>query len=187
MNTLFKPLGKSRRKLVAGSIRELVFGIEDGVTQNMILVAGMVGAQLSMRVIAIVAGINGIAGVLSMSMGTYLSSKAEQDVERALDGSVTRAAGSPKRDAFVMAGAYAAGALIPVLPFTLGIDTTGAALGVAMILTAVALFALGMLKATLSRQRRVRSGLEMLVLASGAGLAGYLIGAGAQALFDLSV
>lgn len=99
---------------MAGSIREVVFGVEDGVTQNMILVAGMVGAQLSARVIAIVAGINGIAGVLSMSMGTYLSSKAEQDVGHVHDEPLVTSR-SPQRDAFVMAGAYAAAAIIPVL------------------------------------------------------------------------
>ncbi len=172
---------------MAGSIRELVFGVEDGVTQNMILVAGMVGAQLSVRVIAIVAGINGIAGVLSMSMGTYLSSKAEQDVGRVNDKTVESSARSPQHDAFVMAGAYAAGAIIPVLPFAIGVDSADVALGAAVVLTALALFGLGMLKASLSNEPRLRSGLEMMLLASGAGLAGYLIGVGAQALFDLSV
>lgn len=187
MHLLFKPLNASRRSLLAGSIRELVFGIEDGVTQNMILIAGMVGAQLSARVIAVVAAINGIAGVLSMSMGTYLSSKAEQDVDVAGETAKLRPEGSPTHDALVMAGAYALGALVPLLPFVLGIRNTGTALGAAIVLTASALFGLGLLKASLSHQPRLRSGLEMLVLASAAGLAGYLIGVGAQALFDISV
>ncbi len=171
---------------MAGSIREVVFGVEDGVTQNMILVAGMVGAQLSVRVIATVAAINGIAGVLSMSMGTYLSSKAEQDVGR-IQNQPAAPDRSPQRDAFVMAGAYAAGAVIPVVPFAAGFDSTGSALAAAVVLTALALFALGMFKASLSNESRIRAGLEMMVLASAAGLAGYLIGVGAQALFDLNV
>ena len=40
-----------RQSTAAASIREVVFGVEDGVVQNMTLVAGMVGAQLSSRVI----------------------------------------------------------------------------------------------------------------------------------------
>ena len=65
-----------------------MFGVEDGVVQNMTLIVGMIGAALSNRIIVIAAAINAIAGVLSMSKGTYLSSKAERDVAiAARDGS----------------------------------------------------------------------------------------------------
>lgn len=173
-----------RRSLAAASIREVVFGAEDGLVQNMTLIAGMVGAQLSARVIVIAAGINAIAGVLSMSMGTYLSSKAERDVVDAgvADHPTTR---DPSRDAMVMAGAYAVGALVPIMPFLVPVLPRTSALIGAVVLTAAALFGLGWLTAVLSRQPRLRSGLEMLLLATGAGLAGYLIGLGARVLFSV--
>ena len=185
-NRLIPPLLR-RRSAAAASIREVVFGVEDGVVQNMTLVAGMVGAQLSNRVIVIAAAINAIAGVLSMSMGTYLSSKAERDVALAAQEPAPVSAHTPERDAMVMAGAYAIGAVVPLVPFMLNLPSLSVELGVAIGLTVVALFGLGVLKATLSHQDRIRSGLEMALLASAAGLAGYLIGVAARAIFSLEV
>jgi predicted membrane protein (TIGR00267 family) len=173
----------------------LVFGVEDGVVQNMTLIAGMVGAALSGRIIMIAAAINAIAGVLSMSMGTYLSSQAERDVALAgrdssappvTDPESAVLIRSPRRDALVMASAYAVGAFVPLLPFFGGLDE-GAALSIAVVLTGVTLFFLGVAKGALSNQHRIRSGLEMLILASAAGLAGYFLGVVARAVFGLDV
>ncbi len=187
MHSVLRPSRITRRSLAADSIREVVFGVEDGVVQNMTLVAGMVGAQLSSRVIIIAASINAIAGVLSMSMGTYLSSQAERDVARATEGPLPAAGRSPGRDALVMAGAYALGAGVPLVPFVAGLSPVGLALLVAVALTAATLFGLGALKGELSHQSRIRSGLQMLLLASAAGIAGFLIGVAARGIFSLEV
>jgi len=165
-----------------------VFGVEDGAVQNMALIAGMIGATLGSSVIVLAGSINAIAGVLSMSMGTYLSSQAERDAISA-NGSVSGTGGRsryPIRDAMVMAAAYAAGALVPLLPFTLPfVSRTGAVIA-AIGLTAAVLF-LGVLKAVVGRQARVRSGLQLLALASAAGTTGYLLGVAAQAVFGIEV
>lgn len=178
----------SRPPIGPESIREVVFGVEDGVVQNLTLIAGMVGGGLSNTVIVFAGAINAIAGVLSMSMGTYLSSKAERDVATAT-GPVAETAGEamPGRDAFVMAMAYAFGALVPIVPFAVGFLGRGMALAAAVILALLTLFLLGYGKAMVSHQSRVRSGLEMLVLASAAGLAGFLLGAIARGVFNLDV
>ncbi|MBT8202522.1 MAG: VIT1/CCC1 transporter family protein, partial [Acidimicrobiia bacterium] len=84
------------------SIREIVFGVEDGVVQNLTLIAGMVGGGLSTTLIVFAAAINGLAGVLSMSMGTYLSSKAERDVAAADALRPPGVETAPGRDAGVM-------------------------------------------------------------------------------------
>ena len=168
------------------SIREIVFGVEDGVVQNMTLIAGMIGAGLSHSVIVLAGAINAVAGVLSMSMGTYLSSQAERDALRAA-ARATAAVRSPMRDAVVMAAAYAAGAMVPLLPFAVPFLSRGAAVLLAVTLTAATLFALGVLKAIVGRGPRLRSGLRLMVLASAAGAAGYLIGLAAQAVFNLEV
>ena len=187
MHAILRPSRLTSRSMAADSIREVVFGFEDGVVQNMTLVAGMVGAQLSSRVIFTAASINAIAGVLSMSMGTYLSSQAERDVAKATNGPELDAARSPRKDALVMAGAYAVGAGVPLIPFVLGVSPLAAAMLVAVVLTAVTLFALGVLKGALSHQHRFAAGLQMLLLASAAGLAGFLLGVAARAVFGLEV
>src|SRR3990172_2138493 len=98
-----------RHPLGIESIREVVFGVEDGLVQNMTLIAGMVGADLGAGVIVLAGMVNALAGVLSMSMGTFLSSQAERDalVAAGREGGVVR---SPGRDAMVMAAAYGVGA-----------------------------------------------------------------------------
>jgi predicted membrane protein (TIGR00267 family) len=173
----------------------VVFGVEDGVVQNMTLIVGMVGAALSSRIIVIAAGINAMAGVLSMSMGTYLSTKAERDVAIATqdrsdksptDSEARSSNRSPRRDAFVMAGAYALGAFIPLLPFLAGSVNQAISLLLAVVLAGLTLFFLGVGKAALSNQNRVRSGLEMLILASAAGIVGYLLGFAAGEIFGLN-
>ena len=186
MHALFKPLRQDR--LGPESIREVVFGVEDGAVQNMALIAGMLGATLASSVIVLAGSINAIAGVLSMSMGTYLSSQAERD---AISANRSVSAGSrsrsPIRDAMVMAAAYAAGALVPLVPFTLPfVSRTGAVIA-AIGLTAAVLFGLGVLKAVVGHQARLRSGLQLLALASAAGTTGYLLGVAAQAVFGIEV
>jgi VIT1/CCC1 family predicted Fe2+/Mn2+ transporter len=162
--------------------------VEDGVVQNMTLIAGMVGGGLSSAVIVFAGAINAIAGVLSMSMGTYLSSKAERDVALAVgDPSAVADDADPRKDALVMAAAYAVGALVPIVPFAFGFLSRAMAMGVAMVLALLTLFFLGYGKAVVSHQQRVRSGLEMLVLASAAGLIGFLLGAIARGVFGLDV
>jgi VIT1/CCC1 family predicted Fe2+/Mn2+ transporter len=168
------------------SIRELVFGVEDGVVQNLTLIAGMVGGGLSATVIVFAGAINAIAGVLSMSMGTYLSSKAEGDVAAATKPGATDESG-PGRDALVMAAAYAFGALVPIIPFAIGLMSRAVALAAAVAMALLTLFLLGYRKAMVSHQDRVRSGVEMLVLASAAGLAGFLLGAVARGVFGLDI
>lgn len=181
------------RRAGAESIREVVFGVEDGVVQNATLIAGMVGASLSATVIVVAGVINAAAGVLSMSIGTYLSSKAERDVQMrsATEAGSTTEPGpgangtSPLRAATVMAGAYACGAIVPVLPFLTQALSTWTALLITVGLTMLTLFALGFGKAVVSGQSRWRSGLEMLVLASVAGVLGYMIGVVGRAVFNV--
>ena len=186
VNTVVAIVPMRRARLGPESIREIVFGTEDGVVQNMALIAGMVGATLSSGVIVLAGSINAIAGVLAMSMGTYLSSQAERDALLAHNGGV-EAERSPVRDAFVMALAYGIGAFTPLLPFMLPFLNRSLAVWGAVALAGIALFALGAVKAEVSGQDRIRSGVQLLLLASAAGLAGYLIGVAAQAVFAISV
>jgi VIT1/CCC1 family predicted Fe2+/Mn2+ transporter len=162
--------------LAADTIREVIFGAEDGTVQNTALIAGMVGAGLSGTIVVIAGLVNAIAGVLSMSAGAYLSSKAERDTRRAGQRSEVIRDSSPTRDAMVMAVAYAVGAVVPLLPFLAGSIGPHAALVVAIIAAAGVLWVLGAIKAVASGGSIVRSGAEMLLLAAGAGFAGYGLG-----------
>jgi vacuolar iron transporter family protein len=58
---------------------EMVYGSIDGIVTTFAVVAGSAGAQLSISVVLILGLANLIADGLSMSIGSYLSKKSEQD------------------------------------------------------------------------------------------------------------
>ncbi|WP_276370167.1 VIT1/CCC1 transporter family protein [Chryseolinea sp. H1M3-3] len=58
---------------------EIVYGSMDGIVTTFAVVAGSAGADLSIKVILILGVSNLLADGLSMSIGSYLSKKSEQD------------------------------------------------------------------------------------------------------------
>ena len=81
---------------------------------------------------------------------------------------------SPIRGAIVMGAAFGLAALVPILPFVFfRVDT---AQYVAVGITVLALFAMGVIKSRWTRRNWFSSGAEIVVLGALAGLAGYLFG-----------
>ena len=80
----------------------------------------------------------------------------------------------PVGNAIVMGIAYVAGGVVPVLPYMLLPLAT--ALPVSVLSAFITLFLFGGLKGRLVAQSWWRSGLEMLLVAGGAALAGYVVG-----------
>ncbi len=84
------------------------------------------------------------------------------------------AVGSPLQGALVMGGAFAGGAIVPVVPF---LFTEGLpALAWATSLTGLVLFVIGAVKSRWTARSWLPSGLEVVVYAAVAGVAGYLFG-----------
>ncbi|MCS7207789.1 MAG: VIT1/CCC1 transporter family protein [Dehalococcoidia bacterium] len=72
--------GEKERIAALTRIREVVFGVQDGLISTVALLAGVFGA-LTERYPVIVAGMaSALAGTFSMAMGSYLGSKAEKEV-----------------------------------------------------------------------------------------------------------
>jgi VIT1/CCC1 family predicted Fe2+/Mn2+ transporter/rubrerythrin len=70
-------------------IRDLIFGLNDGLVSNFVLIAGVAGAGPP-RAVVLLAGVAGlIAGAVSMAAGSYLSNKSQREV---VDGEVRRKA-----------------------------------------------------------------------------------------------
>lgn len=65
------------------SIREVVFGAQDGLVSTLAVVAGLAAAGVGHLVVLLGGAVSAVAGVLSMSIGTYLSSRAQQQVYEA--------------------------------------------------------------------------------------------------------
>lgn len=95
-------------------------------------------------------------------------------VEKELGLHVEDAHGSPLQGALIMGTAFGLGAAIPVLPYLL-LDVS-TALWTSFAATATALFAIGAVKSRWTGRGLLRSGVEILLLGSFAGIAGYVFG-----------
>lgn len=65
------------------SIREVVFGAQDGLVSTFAVVAGLAAAGGHHLVVLLAGLVSATAGVLSMSVGTFLSSRAQRQVYEA--------------------------------------------------------------------------------------------------------
>lgn len=89
---------------------------------------------------------------------------------------------SPYTAMFVSSGLFLLGSLPAVLPFAL-IDSTGTALVVSAVATAVGLFAVGVIKTFVTRTNPIAAGFQNLVITTVGGVLAYYIGT----LIDASV
>ncbi len=62
-------------------IRDIVFGMNDGLVEVLAAVAGFTGAIHNDLLIAVAGTIVGLSGTISMAVGAYLSSKSEKDLD----------------------------------------------------------------------------------------------------------
>jgi VIT1/CCC1 family predicted Fe2+/Mn2+ transporter len=85
------------------------------------------------------------------------------------------------KDAVVVGVSYAGAALIPLWPYLLWPLTF--ALPVSLLTTAIALFALGVVKGRITRMALLKSGVQVLCVGGGSALIGYIIGYAAPLLF----
>ena len=222
------------------SIREVVFGAQDGLVSTFAVVAGLAAAEVGHLVVLLGGAISAAAGVLSMSIGTFLSSRAQRRVYEAelarerreirehpgeeiaelmaaltargmTRGDAAEVArrvarhpelllavlgvfelglapqrlGTPVRDAFVMAGAFAGASLVPLLPFVQAQVLAGLAVSAA--LSVLALFLVGALAGRVARMSGVRSGLEVAALGIASGTIGFGLGRLASLLLGIEL
>jgi len=200
------------------SIREIVFGAQDGILTTLGIVIG-VGSAASDRSLIVITGLLSLfVGAVSMGVGEYLGGKSEREVvqnaialeQREMaempdeefaeqvayyrlkgftDGEaitiverlqknpdiwlhemvrdefgidVRESEGRGLRESFAMAGSFALGAVLPVVPYVAGV-ALGSAMWLALGLAGGALFGIGYYAGTLSRRNSVLKGLEIVV------------------------
>ena len=210
-------------------IREVIFGMQDGLVTTATLGAAVAGATTGSHTVIIAGLAAALGGTFSMAGGAFLGSRAERQVQEAelaheareieqhpaeelaelieiyrlegfpYDEAVTMAENvasdrqrwlatlaekelglpseiitSPAKDAAAMAGAFAIGGMLPLIPyfFTSGGETIIASVAIAV----VSLFAMGVAKSRLVRRNPIISGLEVAVIGSVVAAIGYLLG-----------
>ncbi|MEX1014704.1 MAG: VIT1/CCC1 transporter family protein [Candidatus Paceibacterota bacterium] len=159
-------------------LKEIVYGSIDGIITTFAIVSGVLGASLSSGIIIILGLANLFADGMSMAISNYLSVKSdieknEKTVNNFLD---------PKRTALATFLAFVIFGFFPLLSFILS-STIGwfnnFEFQFSIILTAIALFSVGMTKAKIVHQKGkgiFRSGVETLLIGSLAATVAFTVG-----------
>lgn len=90
MARAIRNIESGRQRITAlGRIREVIFGMQDGLISTAVLVSSVYGATQDSFVTVIAGLAGGLGGVVSMATGSYLGSQAEQEVKQAEIGNAS--------------------------------------------------------------------------------------------------
>jgi len=149
---------------------DLVYGANDGIVTTFAVVCGVVGAELSSRVILILGFANLVADGFSMGASNFLARRSFPDADERADGREAARHGSATSLGFLVAG------IVPLVAYLFPLPAD-ARFPAAVGLTVTMLFAVGALRSPVTKVGWVRSGVEMLVVGSAAAAVAFAIGA----------
>lgn len=169
---------KKLKQHVEDYLREFVYGGIDGAVTTFAVVAGATGARFDVKILLVLGFANLIADGFSMGVGSYLSTKSEQELmvkkgESIKDEPSPIINGATTYVAFILVG------LVPLLSYTidavfgLGLENL---FGLAIGLTALAFIGIGVLKSRVAQSNMVRAIAETLILGAIAASAAYFLG-----------
>jgi VIT1/CCC1 family predicted Fe2+/Mn2+ transporter len=142
-------------------VRDLVYGANDGIITTFAVVAGVAGAALAERVVLIIGVANLLADGFSMAVGNYQSIRSHEGVRRAQD--LPEEESEPARHAFATFLAFVAAGALPLLPYVAPAEPN-VRFPAAVALTGIALFLVGLMRASVTDERWWRAAVEMLGL-----------------------
>jgi VIT1/CCC1 family predicted Fe2+/Mn2+ transporter len=162
------------REIFRHYIRDLVYGANDGIITTFAVVAGVAGGALSPKTVLIVGIANIVADGLSMGVGNYLGIRSEESARAREE--LPEAEAEPARHGVATFLAFVAAGLIPLVAYVvpdLGVDR----FVLAAAMTLLTLFAIGAMRAAVTVEGWLASGLEMLGLGVLVASAAYASGA----------
>jgi len=163
-------------------MRDVILGGQDGLVNVLGVVLGVAAATQETRIVLAAGLAAAFAESFSMAAVAYTSTVAERDYLQStlpkkeaarIEHAIPEEA-APLKSALIVGLAAIIGSLIPLFPFIwLPIK---AAITVAIVISAIALFALGAIKAKTTVGDWKKSGGEILAIGLLAALIGYLVG-----------
>jgi VIT1/CCC1 family predicted Fe2+/Mn2+ transporter len=94
----------------ADKVRDAIYGMSDGLIEVLASLAGLTGVFINNIYVAVGGIVFGASGLVSMTIGSYLSEKAKGQIDATNSYGARKAAGNT-------ATYYAIGAIVPILPF----------------------------------------------------------------------
>jgi len=162
-----------RKKYLA----EFVYGGIDGTVTTFAVIAGATGAALSPAIILILGFANLFADGFSMAVSNYLSNKSQVDLD-ALAG-LERKTKRPIQSALATFFSFVSVGFVPLFSFVIAPFNPWFAsheLELSITLTALAFASIGAAKGLVTKQSKIRSALETLVIGGIAASIAFLVG-----------
>ena len=156
-------------------LKSIVYGGLDGIITTFAVVAGVAGASLSSSIVLILGFANLIADGISMAVGDFLSSKAEREY---IHSKSTKKA-SPLKLGLTTFISFILFGFIPLMIYVLNLIFPTINVNkflFSIILTAIALFILGVSKAKITHKHWFYSGVEVLIIGGLAATAAFIVG-----------
>jgi vacuolar iron transporter family protein len=166
------------KKHLEDYLKEFVYGGIDGAVTTFAVVAGATGARFDTKVILVLGFANLIADGFSMGVGSYLSTKSEQEL-MVKHGESTKDEPSPVINGVTTYVSFILVGLVPLLAYTadvvfdLNLDNLFL---VTTVLTAFAFIGIGLLKSRVAESHVPRAVVETLILGAIAASAAYVLG-----------
>lgn len=162
-------------------VREIIFGLEDGIVSTLGVLVGIAIGTNSRSTIVLSGLVVIFVESLSMAAGTYLSSKSQLEIHLAQDKKNPfrslfhrHPRNLPVKESLFMGMSYVIGGLVSLISFF--IFSPVAAIIPAVFISSLFLFSVGFYKGKLAKINSVKSGLEMVLISTVVSFVGYLIG-----------
>jgi VIT1/CCC1 family predicted Fe2+/Mn2+ transporter len=159
-------------------LSEFVYGGLDGVVTTFAVVAGATGARFDTKVVLVLGFANLIADGFSMGVGSYLSTKSEQQLMAKRGESITDEP-SPVINGVTTYISFILVGLVPLIAYTANAlmnNSLSHLFLISSILTALAFVGIGILKSRVAKAPVLRSLMETLILGVIAAGFAYILG-----------
>jgi VIT1/CCC1 family predicted Fe2+/Mn2+ transporter len=160
-------------------VRDLVYGASDGIITTFAVVGGVAGGALPSMAVLVVGLANLAADGVSMGVGNFQAIRAHERA-REVDA-LPEEETYPWKHGIATLLAFIVAGSIPLLPYLLP-GSTGGRLAASAALTLTAMFALGAVRASITREPWWRSSLETVGLGTVVAATAYGAGALASAI-----
>jgi len=155
----------------ASFLKDAVFSASDGLVTTFAVVAGSLGAELSLSVIVILGFANLFADGFSMASGNYIGYKSQTEFEKSKGKKDHE--GSPFTHGFVSFVSFVGIGIIPLIPYILQIKPY---FEFSLFFVAFAMFCVGAVRSRYTHGNILKGGFEVLFVGGIASSVAFLVG-----------
>ncbi len=165
---------------VLNNIRDIIFGMNDGLVEVVAAVAGLGSALHYANYILLGGFIIALSGTMSMAGGAFLSTEYEKNLN------IRKSGNKPKSSAMYVGLAYILGSIFPLSPFIFGINGYFG-IAISLIVTAIVLSIVASIISIISNKSISKSITKTLIISMGAAAVTIILGYYARVFLHITI